>query len=181
MRLHTAPFSSSHNYTVLPICLTLQNRLYLHKESNQLIAQTCESILASRRSMIERWPLVGEAVGTSGPRVTGKPRISCTFDLPFVELTKALLDTKWLYLKTAQRKKNVWQTFTMSRTRDIPHGQMHYAQSEHEVKHAHVFVRMFSLQNQWKDFEVIQSLCMSLKSARHIYFWFLSNQYIPIL
>jgi hypothetical protein len=44
--------------------------------------------------MIERCPLVGEAVGTSGPRVTGKPRISCTFDLPFVELTKALLDTK---------------------------------------------------------------------------------------
>jgi len=44
--------------------------------------------------MMERCPLVGEVVGTSGPRVTGKPRISCTFDLPCVELTKPLLDTK---------------------------------------------------------------------------------------
>jgi len=164
---------------VLPVCLTSQNTLYLHKENNQLIAQTCESISASRRSMIDKWPLVGEAVGTSGPRVTGKPRISCTFDLPFAELTKELLDTKWLYLKQHKDKKNVWQTLTMSGTRDIPLGQMNYIQSEHEVKHAHVCVRMFSLQNHWKDFEVIQYLCMSLKSVKHIYFWFLSNQYNP--
>jgi hypothetical protein len=173
MRLHTAPFSSSHNYTMLPVCLTSQNRLYLNKKSNQLTAQTCESISASRRSMIERWPLVGEAVGTSGPSVTGKPRISCTFDLPFVELTKALLDTKWLYLKTAQKK--FLKTLTVSRTRDIPQGQMHYTQSEHEVKHAHVCV-FEGLVSKTTEKLWNNSVLVYVTKI-----WFLSNQYNPIL
>jgi len=42
----------------------------------------------------------------------------------------------------------------VSGTRDIPLGQKHYAQSEHEVRYAHGCIRMFSLQNHWKDFEV---------------------------
>ena len=48
--------------------------------------------------MTERCPLVGDAAGTSAPKVAGKPRISWAFDRPSVELTKPLLDTKLLYL-----------------------------------------------------------------------------------
>jgi hypothetical protein len=65
--------------------------------------------------MMERCPTVGEVVGTSGPRVTDKPRISCTFDLPCAELTKALLDTKWLYLEQHTERGNVTPIYGITR------------------------------------------------------------------
>jgi hypothetical protein len=74
-------------------CNPVQNSIFYVKHL-KTAAQTCDSIFASRPSMMERCPLVGDVVGTSGPSAIGKPRISCTFDLPCAGLTKPLLDTK---------------------------------------------------------------------------------------